>query len=144
MRRIVRRLGAAALTVLTTILLVPAPAQAAAAGVCGNDCRVITKDAICWETELCPISLVIKGKLPKGGAEIRFWTEDLRATAPDDYRQVKDGVLRLADGDTESRIVIELVADGKVETEEALRVWLSTGVGDPLAVTVTILDSDQG
>ncbi|MBV1854788.1 Calx-beta domain-containing protein [Catellatospora tritici] len=143
MRRIARWLGAAALTVVTTILLVPAPAQAAVGGpVCGEDCRMATKDAICWETEMCPIALVITGKLPKGGAEVRFWTEDLRAVAPDDYRPVKDGLLKFAEGDTEGRIVIELVADGKVEPEEALRVWLSTGVGEPFPVTVTILDGE--
>ncbi|MDI1463198.1 Calx-beta domain-containing protein [Catellatospora sp. KI3] len=144
MRRIVRRLGAAALTVLTTILLVPAPAQAAPAGLaCGSDCWVLSKDAICWETEQCPIDLVIKGKIGKGGVAVRFWTEDLRAQAPDDYEPVKEGLLELVEGDTERSITLRLVADGVAERDETLRVWLTTGLGEPLAVTVTILDAEK-
>lgn len=141
MNRFARWLSASALALLATITLLPHPAAAAAAPIpCGNDCLVISRDALCWEKELCAVTVVIKGTLPKEGYALAYRTADGTATAPADYTEVREGVLWLKpDGDRQFQIFVE--GDSVREREETFLIEYLDREGR-VAATATIVIRD--
>ncbi len=142
MTRFVRWLSASALALLATIVLLPHPAAAAAAPVpCGNDCLVISRDAICWEKEWCAVTVEIKGTLPKDGFALPYRTADGTASAPADYTEVREGVLWLKpEGARQLEVFVE--GDSVRESGETFLIEYLDREGN-VAATATVVLRDR-
>lgn len=139
MNRFVRWLSASALALLATIVLLPRPA-AAAPIPCGHDCLVISRDAICWEKDWCPVTIEIKGTLPKEGYALPYRTADGTASAPADYTEVREGVLWLKPGGS-WRLEVFVEGDGVSERGETFLIEYLDREGRVVATaTVAIQD----
>jgi hypothetical protein len=143
MTRIARWLGASALALLGTIVLLPQPAAAAPALLCGKDCIVISYDAICWEKDWCAIPFDVKGTLPKGGYALAYRTADGTALAPADYTAVREGrVLLLEEGPHQLLVFVE--GDSVRERDKTFMIEYLDREGRVAATaTVTIRDGAE-